>query len=178
MSDNEYPTVCQDADCDNEISPMEDDSRFATDIGWVCWPCWESAESHASKAYHVVDGEAEAYLVHEYGVFSYEDLEEVDPPPLSRTYKRTDGWRGYYETRPTDEGWTEIEAGWTTGNWGDAIADSKQAFNAWAERVMDGRTILDHPVWIVFDLTSNVFSTAVGVFVPDDVAEPVEPPAL
>lgn len=170
----DYPTQCAEEACDYKISPMDDDSRFATGIGWVCWPCWESAEINRSVAHHVVDGEDTLYTIHEYGVFDAEG-DEVEPPPLTRTYKRTDGWRGYYETTPVGE-WDEVKTGWTTGNWGDPVADAKQAFNDWAQAVLEGEIVLDHPIWIIFDQTSNVFSTAVGVFVPKGVS--LETPSL
>jgi hypothetical protein len=139
---------------------------------WICDGCVEDANSSASSAYLVEGGVAERFLVTEYEILDgeYEDAGNV----LERRYVSTDGWRGYYETRPVGDNWTEAQSGWTTGDWGDAISDSKREFNAWAEAVISGTIQYGFPVWIVTDPTSNVFSTAVGVWIPEgaDLAVP------
>lgn len=86
--------------------------------------------------------------------------------PISRIYKSTDAWRGYSET--LIEGWTEVLTGWTTGGWGDPTAERKQPFNVWAQDIFDGTTVPPCNLAIITDPTSNVFSTAIGVSVPDD----------
>lgn len=84
---------------------------------------------------------------------------------IKRAYIHTDGWRGYHETRI--DGWTEVLSGWTTGGWGDPISDRKQPFNEWAESLFTGENVPPVNVAVITDPTSNVFSTAIGVFVPD-----------
>lgn len=84
---------------------------------------------------------------------------------FTRTYVRTDAWRGYQETRLN--GWTEVLSGWTTGGWGDPTADRKQPFNEWAEGLYNGEIVPPVNVAVLTERTSNVFSTAIGVFVPD-----------
>ena len=86
-----------------------------------------------------------------------------------RAYHSTDAWRGYYETKI--EGWTEIVDGWTTGGWGDPTAERKLPFNKWAEALYEGKIVSPVNVAVITDPTSNVFSTAVGVHVPDDKAD-------
>jgi hypothetical protein len=93
--------------------------------------------------------------------------EEPDGFTFTRTYTRTDGWRGYHTT--TIEGWesTGLE-GWMTGNWGDATGDRKQTFADWLQGLLDGDE--DYPpmeIAVAFDPTSNVFSTATTVYVRD-----------
>lgn len=84
---------------------------------------------------------------------------------ITRTYKATNAWRGYSET--VIDGWTEVLAGWTTGGWGDPTADRKQVFNEWAENLFTGEIVPPCNIAVITDPTSNVFSTAIGVFVPD-----------
>jgi hypothetical protein len=84
---------------------------------------------------------------------------------ITRTYKSS-GYRGYHETLIT--GWTEVLSGWTTGGWGDPTAERKQPFNVWAQDIFDGTSVPPVNLAIITDPTSNVFSTAIGVSVPDD----------
>jgi hypothetical protein len=84
---------------------------------------------------------------------------------VQRTYIRTNGWRGYHETRIS--GWTEVLSGWTTGGWGDPTSDRKQPFNVWAQDLFDGTYVPPVNVALITDPTSNVFSTAIGVWVAD-----------
>lgn len=171
-------TVVTCAECDETVD-LDCECGYWSDTaeGFVCQGCWDSAFEHASCAYLAGPGvELElgersipALYVTEHGIFD-QWMEGVDSP-LVRAYHRTDGWRGYYVTRVTEPGWVEVAAGWTTGDWGDAIADRKQDFNAWAESVITGDVVPDHPVWIITDPTSNVFSTAVSVWVPDQYAD-------
>lgn len=162
-------------DCGTEIEVDASYYSSTTEEDY-CEGCYYSAFDYASKAHLVTPGgETETYLVVSHGVYDAEYLEEA-PELLVRSYHSSGGWRGYYETRPVGDDWVSAESGWTTGNWGDAIADSKQDFNTWAEAVMAGEIELDFPVWIIFDQTSNVFSTAVGVFVPE--GQEVRAPSL
>ncbi len=133
--------------------------------------CWSSEFDYASKVW-VIEGDEDPYqvLICSHGTYD-EYLEDYDGPlEIERTYHAaTDGWREYYETRVTNEGWTEVDAGWTTGNWGDSISDAKQDFNDWAQALIEGRVTLPEGLKVVltFDPTSNVFSTAAGVFTND-----------
>lgn len=81
----------------------------------------------------------------------------------------TDAWRGYAVT--SIDGWVEILDGWTTGNWGDAISAGKQPFNEWVEALCNGDVDPPVPVAVITDVTSNVFSTAVGVWVPEEYTD-------
>jgi hypothetical protein len=132
---------------------------------WVCDACVASAGESASTAWRVEGGETEKFTVTDYEV--YGEYGDEAPDLLVRGYVSTDGWRGYYETRPIGDDWVEAKSGWTTGDWGDAVSDSKQEFNRWAEAVVSGKIQFEFPLWIVADPTSNVFSTAVAVWVPE-----------
>ncbi len=130
--------------------------------------CWFSEFDYASTVWIIQGEEPQKVLVCSHGTYDGEYLEDYDGAlTISRAYHRTDGWRGYYETRL--EGFEEVEAGWTTGNWGDAISASKQDFNTWAQSLIEGKATLPEGLTVVlaFDPTSNVFSTAAGVFTND-----------
>ena len=157
-------------DCEEEFDLDEGGDYSALREGWLCGPCVENDGQYASSAWHVTpDGDVTRYAITDSFVYVTEYGEEVgENSPLTRRYVATDGWRGYYETRPTGD-WTPVVDGWTTGNWGDPVADSKQRFNRWAEALIAGDVTPPCEVWLVADPTSNVFSTAVTVFVPDSV---------
>lgn len=105
----------------------------------------------------------EAFVEDKYG----EDWGDLT---FTRTYHRTDGWRGYWDTKI--DGWTETMAGWTTGSWDDDPTSQRKAtFNEWAEAMYEGRITPPVNVAIVADPTSNVFSTGIGVLVPEDKVE-------
>jgi hypothetical protein len=78
------------------------------------------------------------------------------PSQFARTYHRTDPWRGYYETTIT--GTVEIESG--ADLWGTST-DVRDL----AERIKEEHEngTLPVPVYVVIDLTSNVFATAMGI---------------
>lgn len=92
--------------------------------------------------------------------------EQVNPLQMERAWIRADGWRGYFETRI--QKWTPVLEGWTTGGWGDPVADRKQIFNQWQDAIYDEK--IEPPVDIAFVMepTSNVFSTSIGVWVAED----------
>ena len=179
MDTDEYEaTTVACSECEAPIDTESDPVYYTEgEEDYQCAGCWDSAIQYGSRAYQAgpgfeVDpetGTVPLVIVTEYGVLDGAYYERVKSP-LARSYHSSDGWGGCYVTRVTEEGWAEVSSGWTTGNWGDAIADSKQDFNSWAESIISGKVVPPFPVWIIFDPTSNVFSTAVGVWVPDQHA--------
>ncbi len=181
MDTDEYEiTTIECSDCKESIDTESDPVYYTSEEDggdYLCEGCWDSAIQSGSRAYQAgpgfeVDPETDTVprvIVTEYGVLDsyYEHVKS----PLARSYHRSDAWRGCYVTRVTEEGWTEVSSGWTTGDWGDVIADSKQDFNAWAESIISGKVVPPFPIWIIFDQTSNVFSTAASVWVPDQYAD-------
>lgn len=164
MTDNNE-TTCE--ACDEVIYAK--DLRFGQDGTAYHDNCWFQEFDYASRVYIIREGQAQSLMVCAHGVYEAEHLEDYQGGlKITRGYHRTDGWRGYYETRV--EGWHEVEAGWTTGGWGDPVADAKQDFNAWAEQVIENPETLPEGLGLVlaFDPTSNVFSTAVGVFTDNE----------
>jgi len=170
MQDTEPYTcvICEEVADD----PQSSDTRWSNvKDGWVCWPCFESESQRASTVWFVgTDGEARRFYVSDVEICNeYGDTDTTEVDLLSREYVYTGGWRGYHLTKI--EGWTEVESGWTTGGWGDAIAQAKQTFNEWAESILTGAVVPSIPVAIVTDPTSNVFSTAITVYVPQQYAD-------
>lgn len=166
---------CENEDCDVEFDTDVDDCRWSSLLEkYVCWDCYQSLSDAPSTIIHVKDQhEVCKWLLNdfeivdaEYGEEPFSEDASAFTNNLKRVWKSTSAWRGHYET--TIEGWREITTGWTTGNWGDSVGQRKQTFNVWAEAVTDGEIRLPVPVAIVCDPTSNVFSTAIGLWVAED----------
>lgn len=125
----------------------------------------EEREAIGTVAAITIDG-VEEYLVYDDGV---ED--DVLPAP---TWHSTDAWRGYYEIA-TPEGYTNVANGWTTG-WADDTVVRKFDTYAVAEALYSDDTrfdlpSFDSPIYVVSLRTSNVFSTAVDILVPEGEEE-------
>lgn len=164
----EEETKC--AECGTPVDPEGgDDSRWSSvKEETVCWGCYESAQMYASVV-HIVDGdETTKIYVGDLDIHS-EYGDPVFDLDVKREYVSTDAWRGYYNT--TIDGWIDVLDGWTTGSWGDPIADRKANFNVWAEALLTNEIYPPCSVAIVTDPTSNVFSTAITVLVKKDDVE-------
>lgn len=152
-------------ECEEAIDPDNDDCQWSNvKEDWVCYGCYESDLSYVSTVTYIRPGDdpfkvyvGDLTVMNEWG-------DEVDD--VRRGYTHTDGWRGYHTTRL--DGWTEIVDGWTTGNWGDGTGARKATFNEWAEALYTGDLEAPCEIAVVADPTSNVFSTAVGVWVADE----------
>ena len=138
-----------------------------SDGAHFCESCVSNSYSYASTVWLYAPREGASQVT----VTDIETINQWGDPVrgIERHYVSTDAWRGYHETRL--EGYTEITSGWTTGNWGDGISDRKQSFNKWANRVIEGIEECPFRIALVFDPTSNVFSTAVGVWVDSQQME-------
>jgi hypothetical protein len=116
------------------------------------------------------DSEPVKYLVTDSFALQYDDWSVEVDGFLSRSYHSTDGWRGYHETKI--EGFIELKdlTGWTTG-YTDSSVSRKEFLNNWVQALFEGRLNPPCEVGICFDPTSNVFSTAVGIWTKEDDAD-------
>lgn len=153
-------------ECETEINPDVDDCRWSPIAEeYFCWGCYESDVQYASTVVIVEDNNVRKYMVAD----NFIEDEYGDEPrgiEFTRTYHSTDGWRGYHAT--SIDGWTDVLDGWTTGAWGDAVGNRKANFNSWAEDIIGLNVYPPCPVAIVSDPTSNVFSIAITVLVPEN----------
>ena len=159
-------TVNKCCECE-EIVDTEGDFGWSTvKEDYLCWGCYESDQNHASTLQVIDDGAVFKYYIGDHiRMDEYGDDMFRTNITINREYIHTDGWRGHFET--TIEGWTEVMTGWTTGGWGDPIADRKAIFNQWAERLLTGEITYDFPIALVSDPTSNVFSMGISVLTPN-----------
>lgn len=159
-------TVSKCCECEEIVDTEGDHGWSAVKEDYLCWGCYESDQTYSSTIQLVTDGVVRKYYIgdhirmDEFG----DDLYNTNVT-INREYIHSDAHRGHYET--TIEGWTDIMNGWTTGSWGDPIADRKATFNDWAEALLTGELEAPAPVAIVADPTSNVFSMGISVLTPE-----------
>lgn len=149
------------------------ETEFDTDTGGVfsnitesdyCDQCYGDDIDGSSKVIFVFSngGVKQLFIGNAFRTDEYGD--EYHNEKIKREYISNDAWRGHYET--TIEGFTEVLGGWTTGSWGDPIADRKALFNDLSTRMVNEELNPPCVVALVFDPTSNLFSVAVSVLVP------------
>lgn len=173
------PTLC--AHCDE---PVDENTAMYGDLtgALLCEACYEQDTTYPSTLHRFVPGEAKSD--HEYVLFgdhkAYGCAEDYTDEPFGwftdllpaewtgRRYIRTDAWRGYYDTAPLLKGLKEIESGWMTGNYGDV--PWKRDSHAFLEALSEGEIEPPCTVYVLFEPTSNVFSTATGILAPEDKA--------
>ena len=167
---NDTLTTC--ANCSDEIDTENDLFYGSEENGQTYCPgCHHDDLANASTAF--VTGpdypESPQILIGEWFIEDNEGDPWTGEFTFQRSWRASDGWRGFWET--TIDGWTEILSGWTTGGWGDPTGQRKDTFNRWAESLFTGKIVPPVNVAIITDPTSNLFSTAIGVFVPTDSVE-------
>lgn len=179
--ETESQTVC--IECETEPVDLDgNDDSYWSEIkeARVCQGCHESAYQYASTLHYVKGGEASKVTITDLNITGeYGDPLGWSVPALydkstnkdkvKREWKTTDAWRGFYNT--TIDGWTAVLTGWTTGGWDDFTGRRKAIFNNWGEELVNAEIIAPCAVAIVADPTSNLFSTAITVFVEDDNVE-------
>lgn len=165
--------------CDEFSHPERDNWEWCNlSAREICYSCYESEDEHSSTVvryspYGEFEGEQtggkEAVRFNDEYAFETECGE--DPPAwfaehfLPRTYVRTDGWRGYYET-PV-KGLVNVAKGWVTG-YPDGSMPEKERLGELYEKLSTHpsyATSLPCPLYWLFEPTSNVFSTASEMYV-------------
>lgn len=157
--------------CERELAEEDYEYTYTDDGKVVCHECEADDLSSASQVVifdpdHVND-EVHPILVGRYFTVDSQYLERVNEPVMQRTWHSTNMMRGAFDT--TIEGWTKIISGWTTG-WVDETVQRKATFNEWAGALAEqeeARALLPCRVAVIVEQTSNVFSSAVGIHVPD-----------
>lgn len=167
MSDITTDTTSECAECQSTFDNQNEGMFSEIKGDWFCEQCYASDLDHSSTVWIIHHGEkqkhqvGDAFVINEYG-----DTPDIK---VERKYVSTDGWRGYYET--TIDGFAPVIEGWTTGSWGDPIADRKAVFNDWLDELIENTPWLEFPICLVFDPTSNLFSTSVSLQVKPENLE-------
>jgi len=154
-------------ECKEPVDPEgNDDSRWSSvKEDYVCYSCYES-DTQSCSTIHLIEGD----LVVKIYVGDLDIFNEYGDPVdgslrIRREWVSSDTWRGYHNT--IIAGWVDVLSGWTTGGWGDPVADRKANFNEWAEALLTQEIYPPCSVAIVTDPTSNLFSTAITVLVKE-----------
>jgi len=165
-------------DCEQVIN--EDDGYAYSDMTekTYCYEC-EQYDFEGASTLLKVDGDAEAEKVIFGDAFSRGDEGEspswfyqLFKDKAGRSYKKTDAWRGHYNTVENLKDVTVLASGWTTG-WSDEFTTRKADFNRFAEKLCENFYGSVAPVYFLMEPTSNVFSTGVDFFCAAKDAEKV-----
>ena len=165
------------ASCTEQIS--QEDWEYNSFIGSLseqplCESCYESDPEYPSTLIRfvpagvhekIIFGEHNAYHgtieeIHDSGLprWGYEIFPEQW---TGRVWRSSSGWRGYYETESVFHGLTKIEDGWMTGDYGDV--PWKRDSHAFLQALGEGDIVPPAPIYVLFEPTSNVFSTATTI---------------
>jgi hypothetical protein len=165
---NEQKQMC--CDCKEEISESDDTYTSHTMEDILCYSCWASDSETAATVHLVKQGKVDRFYVGKH----LRMTEHGDEIGWNRQHKnlqftnkwvKTSEWRGYSETKIV--GWSLVAEGWTTGGWDDEVARKKQVFNQWVNDILKGELTPPTSVAIITEPTSNVFSAAASIFVPE-----------
>lgn len=152
-------------ECGERIGP--DDPTFVDDDRrLLCESCREQDEENAATVTVTGPDGPTLYRLGNFARYADDDTDLRGLPSGTRTYHRTDGWRGYWTTTLT--GFEVLADDWTTG-WPDETTQRKADLNNLLESMFHGTE--RPPVLVAFtmDPTSNAFSTSLTIHVrPDD----------
>jgi hypothetical protein len=162
---------CAANDCETIIDLYEDDSWSTEFNGGAtyCYPCGEADMQNCSTLWRFTpDGTERVYFgdlvaQDEYGEIPSWFANLIPTGWSGRSWHRTDGWRGHFESVKSFIGICELENGWAT-TWLDESISYKAHFNNWVEGMIVGLEVVPAPVFVLFEPTSNVFSTGTDVF--------------
>lgn len=152
--------------CEEVVDTENGDCRWSElKSGWLCSGCEQHDMETASRVvFFDAEGDKETVLVSTYFVVEREYFEEFTRVKCTRVWKSTDAWRGYFET--TLDGYEEIKdlTGWTTGMPDDTVA-RKFDLNEWLQKIYEEDIECPVDFAVVTEVTSNVFSMSVAVWV-------------
>ena len=151
-------TVC--VECEENINTDEDLCLFIGDSTF-CEGCYEDTLGSAAMLL-VFDGESwRKYRVTEYGNIDAETGDNVEDLNATQIWVSSDGWRGHHDVHIP--GFVELYSGWTTFMTDDTVL-RKIRFNDLLGEIENGDFTPPFEMAIALSMTSNVFSTAIGVY--------------
>lgn len=153
-------------ECETEFDSQEEGRFSSIADKFVCESCYGSDLDNSSTVYLINDEVRKFHIGDFFQINEYGDDADLE---IEREYIRTDAWRGHTSTNLKN--YTTVLDGWTTGGWGDSVADRKALFNEWSAGLIDGDITPPFTIAVVLDPTSNLFSTGVTVQVPSADAE-------
>jgi len=167
-------TIIKCESCKEVIENAEDYAQYGSLSGkTLCESCYNSDSENASTITRfsgVVNETPEQVIFGEHTCYSgtIEEIYDSEAPQWfldlfnnefkGRNWVRSDAWRGYFDTTKNMTGVVELESGWMTGDYSDV--PHKQSSHTFLNRLSKGYTLPPKPLYVLFEPTSNVFSTA------------------
>lgn len=157
-------TITKCIECESQLD--EDYTYSNVKDAPLCYDCENEDLQSASTLVKVHGGEHEKVRIGDAVI--YDDDAEI-PDFFKETYTgdfkgrifvKTDGWRGHYDTIKNLDKLTPLASGWTTG-WADEYHQRKAHFNNFLNEIAEGEYATPYPIFVLSELTSNVFSQSV-----------------
>ena len=153
--------------CEEKVNIEEDYYNYTCDDQIICEDCYNSDLEHPIV---IFDNKNRKYYKGEY-TFIDEDGDNYDIPNCIDdykdliNYKRTDGWRGYYEGK-APKGYKSVEKRWFSGFDGYNMNDLMENFHNILEDEPD--FISGFKYFYAVLPTSNVFSQNFELYIKKD----------
>lgn len=166
-------------DCGETVTSEDryfEDSQWSTvkDVQ-ICYGCYESDQEHASTLVAVTADGFSKLLLGDHVVIDLEFYDYGLPDWAARflpdgwqgtDWVSTDGWRGYGNSIRQFKGIAKLADGWTTG-WVDNTVSRKHLVNDLLGELESRELVPPAPIYVLLEHTSNIFSTAIDIFVAD-----------
>lgn len=166
-------------DCGETVTSEDryyEDSRWSDVKGvQICYGCWESDTEHASTLVAVHSDGHNRLLLGDHVIMDAEYGDSGLPDWAARflpdgwqgtTWVSTDGWRGYGNSIRQFKGIAKLADGWSTG-WVDNTVSRKHLVNDLLGELESGELVPPAPIYVLLEHTSNIFSTAIDIFVAE-----------
>lgn len=139
----------------------------------ICFSCYNSdLENPSTLIRFNPDGEHYRAIFGDFNIYhgTLRELYDSDTPDWfaeimpehwsGRIWHSSSAWRGYFATDEVFQ-LAKIEDGWMTGDYGDV--PWKKDAHSFLEALESGQITAPVPIYVLFEPTSNVFSTATTV---------------
>lgn len=143
---------------------------------YLCSECWENQNQLGTANFLDKQGKLGSIIMCDYQLI--EDYDGADVPSevldflKSLTWKNTDGWRGYYHFEGTLEGFKLLESDWFSGFDGYNLSNDNEILYKHLDKAREGKSApVPFEILTIFTRTSNVFSTATDLYIPEHVSE-------
>jgi hypothetical protein len=154
---------CQSCEEFYHIDDLYTANGISREAQLICETCY--CEDDPACTYITPNSEETAYIGsysrYTDGVWNDPSYDAIEEHADSIRWKSTDAWRGYYYGDEPN-GYSSIIEGWTSGGWGGGTDEVNRFHEMWEK---DRERFAGLRVFVACYRTSNVFSTAVDVYV-------------
>jgi hypothetical protein len=181
-------TITKCESCEEAIKDAENTAQYGSLTHKIlCQSCYESDTENAStvtRFTNVHGDKIEQVIFGEHTCYSgtIEEIYDSEAPQWfldlfnnefkGRHWVRSDAWRGYFDTTKNMTGVVELVCGWMTGDYSDV--PHKRDSHTFFVKLSEGEIVPPKSLYVLFEPTSNVFSTATTYLTKAEDAEEIK----